>query len=313
MKVFHFFVLGAIAFAPVASAKQSTTGGATDTTAPSSQSEEAKRIRVGGNVQQAKLLHQAMPVYPKIAKDAHVEGTVVLHAIIAKDGSVKQLNYVSGPPLLMKSAMDAVQQWVYEPTKLAGEPVEVDTTITVIFTLGKDTSLTESTGVDPKLKADIVQMLEVMRAQEKAQSAMRSIFETMRTQLIASLPATPNREKIVTSYEDKLAALFDRPQFIEGMIAIYAKYFSDDDVKAMIQFYQTPTGQRVIEHLPEVASDSMQFGQHLAADNLDAIMAELCTEYPELKGEAKFCPKSDEKISRVIRPEAIPFGVPPSR
>lgn len=94
------------------------------------------RIRVGGNVQAAKMLRQIMPVYPPIAKTAHISGTVVLHAVIGKDGSVQDLQYVSGPPLLMKNAMDAVKQWRYQPTQLNGEPVEVDTTISVVFTLG---------------------------------------------------------------------------------------------------------------------------------------------------------------------------------
>jgi protein TonB len=94
------------------------------------------RIRVGGNVQSASLVHQTMPLYPQIAKTAHISGTVVLHAIIGKNGTVQNLEYISGPPLLMKSAMDAVQQWRYRPTMLNGEPVEVDTTISVVFTLG---------------------------------------------------------------------------------------------------------------------------------------------------------------------------------
>jgi protein TonB len=94
------------------------------------------RIRVGGNVQAAALVRKVDPVYPPIAKTAHVSGTVVLHAIIGKDGSVQNLEYVSGPGLLMKSAMDAIKQWRYKPTMLNGEPVEVDTTISVVFSLG---------------------------------------------------------------------------------------------------------------------------------------------------------------------------------
>jgi periplasmic protein TonB len=94
------------------------------------------RIRVGGNVQQASLLRQVQPAYPPLAKAAHVSGTVVLHAIIAKDGTIQQLEYVSGPAMLMTSAMDAVRQWRYKPTMLNGEPVEVDTSISVVFTLG---------------------------------------------------------------------------------------------------------------------------------------------------------------------------------
>jgi protein TonB len=95
-----------------------------------------QRIRVGGNVQSAKMIRQVQPIYPQIAKTAHVQGTVLLHAIISKDGSVQELQYVSGPPLLMKAAMDAVREWRYQPTLLNGEPVEVETTISVIFTLG---------------------------------------------------------------------------------------------------------------------------------------------------------------------------------
>ncbi|MGH9705661.1 MAG: energy transducer TonB [Candidatus Acidiferrales bacterium] len=94
------------------------------------------RIHVGGNVQAASLLHQVMPIYPAIAKTAHVSGTVILHAIIGKDGSIQDLTYMSGPPLLMRNAMDAVRQWRYKPTLLNGEPVEVDTTISVVFSLG---------------------------------------------------------------------------------------------------------------------------------------------------------------------------------
>jgi len=94
------------------------------------------RIRVGGNVQSAALVRQVQPVYPQIARTAHISGTVILHAIIAKDGTIQELQYISGPPLLMRAAMDAVREWRYKPTLLNGEPVEVDTTISVVFTLG---------------------------------------------------------------------------------------------------------------------------------------------------------------------------------
>ncbi|HXW61082.1 MAG TPA: energy transducer TonB [Candidatus Acidoferrales bacterium] len=111
-------------------------GGIIGNTAPPPPKPTQTRIRVGGNVQGAKLVHQVQPIYPQIAKTAHVSGTVLLHAIIAKDGSIQELQYVSGPPLLMRAAMDAVHEWRYQPTLLNGEPVEVDTTIQVVFTLG---------------------------------------------------------------------------------------------------------------------------------------------------------------------------------
>jgi protein TonB len=94
------------------------------------------RIRLGGNVQQAKLVSQPMPVYPPLARQARIQGNVVLHAIISKDGRVEQLSVISGHPLLIQAALDAVRQWRYQPTLLNGDPVEVDTTITVTFTMG---------------------------------------------------------------------------------------------------------------------------------------------------------------------------------
>src|SRR5271168_267688 len=94
------------------------------------------RIRQGGNVQAAKLINRVTPNYPPLARQTRISGTVRLHAIIGKDGSVQQLEVMSGHPLLVQSALDAVRQWRYQPTLLNGVPVEVDTTIDVIFTLG---------------------------------------------------------------------------------------------------------------------------------------------------------------------------------
>jgi protein TonB len=95
-----------------------------------------QRIRVGGNVEAGARVNSVTPEYPAIAKVAHISGTVVLHALIAKDGTIEQLEYVSGPPMLVKAAMDAVRQWRYKPYLLNGDPVEVETTINVDFNLG---------------------------------------------------------------------------------------------------------------------------------------------------------------------------------
>ena len=94
------------------------------------------RIKQGGNVTAASILTQTKPVYPALARQARIQGSVVLHAIIDKDGKVAQLEVVSGHQLLVQAALDAVKQWRYKPTLLNGDPVEVDTTITVTFTMG---------------------------------------------------------------------------------------------------------------------------------------------------------------------------------
>ena len=95
------------------------------------------RIRQGGNVTAASLINRVQPVYPPLARQTRISGTVRLHAIIGKDGSVQQLEVLSGHPLLVQSALDAVRQWKYRPTLLNNEPVEVDTTIDVIFSLNQ--------------------------------------------------------------------------------------------------------------------------------------------------------------------------------
>ncbi len=93
------------------------------------------QIRIGGNVQAAKLTHEVQPEYPRLAKDAHVMGVVRLSATIASNGTVKDLHVLSGNPLLVTAAMDAVKQWTYQPTVLNGKPVEVLTEVDVKFTL----------------------------------------------------------------------------------------------------------------------------------------------------------------------------------
>ena len=94
-----------------------------------------QRIRVGGNVQQAKLIRQPKPIYPPLAKQARISGVVRLNAIIGKDGTIQNLTVASGHPLLVPAAMEAVKQWVYQPTLLNNDPVEVVTQIDVNFTL----------------------------------------------------------------------------------------------------------------------------------------------------------------------------------
>jgi protein TonB len=96
-----------------------------------------QRIRVGGQVQQANLIRQPKPVYPPLAKQARIQGVVRFNAIIGKDGTIQNLTLMSGHPLLVPAAQEAVKQWLYKPTLLNGEPVEVATVIDVNFTLSQ--------------------------------------------------------------------------------------------------------------------------------------------------------------------------------
>jgi protein TonB len=81
------------------------------------------------------LIYRVQPPYPALARLAGVQGTVVLHAVISKEGKIKDLQVVSGPALLVRAAKDAVNQWRYRPYILNGEPIEVDPQVTVSFVL----------------------------------------------------------------------------------------------------------------------------------------------------------------------------------
>ena len=83
------------------------------------------------------MITRVQPKYPEEARQNRVSGTVRMHAIIATAGSLKQLDVLSGDPLLMKAAVDALRKWRYRPATIDGEPVEIDTVVDMIFTLSK--------------------------------------------------------------------------------------------------------------------------------------------------------------------------------
>jgi protein TonB len=103
---------------------------------PKVQAAPPKKINISGGVAQGLLLQKTTPQYPPIAKAARVSGTVILQATISKTGTITNLRVISGPEMLRQAALDAVRTWRYRPYLLNNEPVEVDTTVNVIFTLG---------------------------------------------------------------------------------------------------------------------------------------------------------------------------------
>jgi len=94
-------------------------------------------VRISAGVAAGLLIQKTRPVYPAIAKAAHVGGTVELQARISKTGTIQDVHVVSGPVMLRPSALDAVRSWRYRPYKLNSEPIEVETTISVIFSIGE--------------------------------------------------------------------------------------------------------------------------------------------------------------------------------
>ncbi len=104
--------------------------------APKVKAAAPKKVNISAGVAVGMLIQKTIPIYPPIAKAARVQGTVVLQATISKQGTIEDLHVVSGPAMLQQAALDAVRQWRYRPYLLNNEPVEVETTVNVIFTLG---------------------------------------------------------------------------------------------------------------------------------------------------------------------------------
>ena len=97
--------------------------------------ESSPKPVVDGILVDSLIAHRVNPVYPPVAKAAHVQGTVLVHILLSKDGTVKSAEAISGPDLLKGAAVDAVTQWVYHPYLRDGKPVDIEATVTVNFRL----------------------------------------------------------------------------------------------------------------------------------------------------------------------------------
>jgi hypothetical protein len=111
------------------------TSASCDTSQPETEERVPLRIRVGGNVQQAKLISQAPPKYPPEARRQRIQGTVQFQAIIGKQGEIGELEFMRGPLIFYEASRESLLRWKYKPTLLNGEPVEVLTRIDVNYTL----------------------------------------------------------------------------------------------------------------------------------------------------------------------------------
>lgn len=271
------------------------------------------RITSSDKITPARIIKKVAPVYPPLARQTRISGTVTLHVVIDQEGSVQQTEVVSGHPLLVQSALDAVRLWKYEPTQLNGKPVEVDTTIDVIFALNDDTQQSQPKlmvltpkSIDPALRADVLALLEQNHVSRASETVMRKMFDGMRPAMLKSFTGFENRENILNAYENKLIAVTNTDEFREGIVAVYAKYFDDDDVKNLMAFYSTPTGKKFNESMPQLSADLMGLGQRLAQEKLPDIFKELCKEYPELGGKLPQCPAADQdKKSELAPPGAL--------
>jgi TonB family protein len=268
------------------------------------------QITINGNTMAAKVLAIVPPAYPKGLQDAHVAGSVILSAVIGKDGSVKQLKPLSGPAQLQPLAMQAVKQWRYQPTVLEGAPVEVSTTITIDFTPGKPPRYEQqgaaipltAEAIDPQLRADILRLIAATHLKETMRDYGKQMMEVMRPSIEDSLPETANRKEILHEVETKMQAALESQAATDQIIMIYAKYLTDDDVKGVVAFYESPAGQRFNSVSTQLEDDLSHTGEQFAMENLSTILKGLCASHPELRGKTDFCRQDSHEHSAFQTP-----------
>jgi len=173
---------------------------------------------------------------------------------------------------------------------LAGHPSYAQTQATT-----PPLAAAQPAAIDPQLRADILRLLDVMHIHDRVVDSGRAVFQTLRPQLAAGLPPTPNREKITDAFQARLLGLFDSQEFTDHYVALYARLLSDDDIKGLIAFYQSPAGSHYNAVFGQLATESTQLGQDLARTHIIDILHSLCKDYPELNGQAAFCPEAPSK------------------
>ncbi len=146
--------------------------------------------------------------------------------------------------------------------------------------------------IDPAKEASIRRLMEITGAQERGKQVEAMMLQQLKPLIEKSLPPGDRAQKIVAIFLEKFQTRFKATDLLEPIVPIYDKYFTDDDIRGLIQFYESPLGQRVVKILPQVAQESFVVGVALGKKIVTDILAEMVEEYPELKPLASELSKS---------------------
>ncbi|HTV81091.1 MAG TPA: TonB family protein [Acidobacteriaceae bacterium] len=256
-----------------------------------------------------------MPVYPAIAKTAHIQGTVVLRALISSEGKIEHLRVISGPPMLQAAAVDAVRTWTYEPYLLNGQPVTVRTQINVIFTLagrppepianqlvasarapspnGRNRAVrvvrvnvtpplqtTDSSpeGSQPPAHPITAEQVHEMMQLTGAVNLTKQMLDGMMPTLRQSMPAYMPPD-VLDDFEKTLLG----SDFEAMMVRTYQAHLSSEDAAVVIAFYKTPAGQHMLAAMPQIAKDSQAAGEQLGQQVMMEVLQRHQTEIEAAK------------------------------
>lgn len=144
--------------------------------------------------------------------------------------------------------------------------------------------------IDPQLKADILHLFAVMDLEQALERSAQARMGSLRPGFLKMLPDTPHREQIADEAVRNFQAMITSPAFEDSLVAVYAKYLNDEQVKGLIQIYQSPAWQHYEDVQGSLKASVRQAGAQFAFKSMPTIFAGLCSDYPELRGKGIFCP-----------------------
>lgn len=255
-------------------------------------------LRISGNT----------PVYPPIAKAAHISGTVVLLASISPQGKIDKLTVESGPPMLRQAAVDAARTWVYRPYVLNGAPVAVQTRINIVFSLGDalpqgasgvlqasgkgSQSLPAHTKIftvhlnatpgaapppaHPVTAAQVHEMLQLTGAMHLASQFMNAMMPAVQQQMPPYMP-----QDVLADFRKS----FVSANLEDAITRVYQKHLSTEDAAAAIAFYKTPAGQDFLAVQPIMEKEFQEAGRQLAFQTMVDVLQRHKSEIDGAKKE----------------------------
>lgn len=143
----------------------------------------------------------------------------------------------------------------------------------------------DTSGIDPAKEADIRRLLELSGAKSMMSATMNGMMKNLKPMLMNSFPPGDYREKLIDLFLDKFSvrANAEIPKLADGAIAVYDRYFSDDDIKGLIAFYQTPVGQKLVATAPKIAVEMQVEGQKVGEQIGRETMLQVLSEHPEFQ------------------------------
>jgi hypothetical protein len=153
---------------------------------------------------------------------------------------------------------------------------------------------------DPQFKADVIHLLEVLHVREDMMQGAGDGFDAMLAQLQDLLPDLPDKDKILEAYKKALVGLFQSQDLTDRIVAVYAQYLSDEDVKGITQFFESPAGKHYQATEGDMNNSLSDAVGQLGKDKVPSILSGLCTEFPDLQGKVAFCSAGEENKSVML-------------